>query len=35
MNKMVESLEATPESPWLGLHSFSEVTQKYFFGRDY
>jgi len=23
-----------PESPWLGLRSFSEQTQQYFFGRD-
>ncbi len=22
-----------PESPWLGLHSFTEETQRYFFGR--
>ena len=29
-----ERFEVTPESPWLGLHSFGEATQKYFFGRD-
>ncbi|MEY2584766.1 MAG: hypothetical protein QOD80_792, partial [Verrucomicrobiota bacterium] len=23
-----------PESPWLGLRSFSEDTQQYFFGRS-
>lgn len=34
MSRTVESLEVTPESPWLGLHSFGEATQKYFFGRD-
>ena len=25
--------EADPESPWLGLRSFAEETQGYFFGR--
>src|SRR5438067_10297114 len=25
--------DADPESPWLGLQSFSEQTQRYFFGR--
>ena len=29
-----DSAEVTPESPWLGLHSFSEATEGYFFGRD-
>jgi WD40 repeat protein len=26
--------EVNPESPWLGLKSFSEATQRYFFGRE-
>ncbi|HKM58953.1 MAG TPA: hypothetical protein VJX28_09400 [Chthoniobacterales bacterium] len=34
MSSAVESLKVTPESPWLGLRSFGEATQKYFFGRD-
>src|SRR5438093_12733493 len=25
--------DADPESPWLGLQSFTEETQRYFFGR--
>jgi WD40 repeat protein len=29
-----EGPEVTSESPWLGLHSFSESTRNYFFGRD-
>lgn len=34
MSSAAERIEVTPESPWLGLHSFAEATQKYFFGRD-
>ena len=26
--------EVNPESPWLGLKSFSEASQRYFFGRE-
>jgi putative ribosome biogenesis GTPase RsgA len=26
--------EVNLESPWLGLDSFSETTQRYFFGHD-
>ena len=31
-NELLSSL-ATPESPWLGLHAFTEDAQSYFFGR--
>src|SRR6266576_320094 len=34
IDRLVErEASADPESPWLGLQSFSEQTQGYFFGR--